>query len=110
MHFTARAATTASFALWAALAGATPPGPAQPSAAATPDSGIERRIERIRIEERALVVDELRHGGETQSIVVTPREMPAYEIQPTDGARARPFSREGVDEARGARVWNLIRF
>ncbi len=79
-------------------------------AAGAPDSGVERRIERIRIDERALSAEELRHGGETQSIVVTPRELPAYEIQPTDGARSRQFARDGLSEAKGARVWNLLRF
>lgn len=80
------------------------------SAGTASDGGIERRIERIRIEDSRLVADEMRHGGETQSIQVSPRGLPAYEIQPTDGARGRPFIRDGLSQANGARVWNLVRF
>ena len=86
------------------------PSLAAAQAAPRTDGSVERRIERIRIDDRALTVEELRHGGETQSIVVTPRELPAYEIQTSDGARSRQFARDGLSEAKGARVWNLIRF
>jgi hypothetical protein len=86
------------------------PSLAAAQAAPRIDGSVERRIERIRIDDRALTVEELRHCGETQSIVVTPRELPAYEIQTSDGARSRQFARDGLSEAKGARVWNLIRF
>lgn len=86
------------------------PAPALTTSERGSEAGVERRIERIRIDERALSAEELRHGGEAQNIVVTPRELPAYEIQPTDGARSRQFARDGLSEAKGARVWNLLRF
>ena len=85
---------------------------AQPAASvgASPDAQVERRIERIRIEDRGVTTEELRYGGETQSIQVTPRNLPAYEMQPIDGARSRQSTRDGLGQASGARVWNLVRF
>ena len=60
-------------------------------------------IERIRTEDAGSRIDELRVGGQTQSIVVQPKgDMPAYEVRPMD---VRPGSNQG-----GARVWNFLRF
>jgi hypothetical protein len=60
-------------------------------------------IERIRTEDAGSRIDELRVGGQTQSIVVQPKgDMPAYEVRPMD---ARPGSTQG-----GTRVWNFLRF
>jgi hypothetical protein len=60
-------------------------------------------IERIRTEDGGSRIDELRVGGQTQSIVVQPKgDMPAYEIKPAD---ARGASAQG-----GARMWNFLRF
>jgi len=54
-----------------------------------------QKIERIVVEDAGSRVDELRVGGQTQTITVQPKtEVPAYEIKPTSGAR----------------VWNLLRF
>ncbi|CAM4052860.1 hypothetical protein ACAN107058_22230 [Paracidovorax anthurii] len=52
-------------------------------------------------------------GGQTQSITVQPKagsEMPEYEVQPTDGVRARPGSRNGAETITGPRVWNVMKF
>ena len=51
-------------------------------------------------------------GGQTQSITVTPKasSMPGYEIQPTEGTRARPTQREGAESSSGPRVWNVLKF
>jgi hypothetical protein len=70
-----------------------------------------QKIERIRVEDGGNVIDEVRVGGQTQSITVQPKaDMPAYEIQPNDLARSRPAdSREGL-AARKQRVWNLFNF
>jgi hypothetical protein len=93
----------------------------QPFAAALAQAPIERegtleprknqKIERIRIEDAATRIDELRVGGETQSITVQPKGgMPAYEMQPSDLARSRPAdSREGFS-GRSQRVWNFLSF
>ena len=89
----------------AALAQA--PAPA-PSPAKNPP---EQRIEQIRTEDQGARIDELRVGGQTQSITVTPKaNMPEYEIQPTEGARTRPTQREGAESGSGPRVWNVLKF
>jgi hypothetical protein len=94
---------------WAAVAAQTVP-PAQPSAPA--DARKNQRVERIHIEDGGARIDELRYGGQTQSIVVQPKaDVPEYEIQPTDLARSRPADkRDGMSSATGQRVWNLFRF
>ena len=90
----------------AALAQA--PAPA-PSPAKNPP---EQRIEQIRTEDQGARIDELRVGGQTQSITVTPKasSMPGYEIQPTEGTRTRPTQREGAESGTGPRVWNVLKF
>ncbi len=72
----------------------------------------EQRIEQIRTEDQGTRIDELRVGGQTQSITVTPKasSMPGYEIQPTEGTRARPTQREGAESSSGPRVWNVLKF
>ncbi|MCF8160251.1 MAG: hypothetical protein K9J76_06090 [Polaromonas sp.] len=48
----------------------------------------EARIEHIRVEDAGARIDELRVGGETQSITVQPRDgMPAYQVAPKTGER-----------------------
>lgn len=59
-------------------------------------------IERIRTEDEGTRIDELRVGGQTQSISVQPKnDMPAYEIRPADP--------QGGPNA-GKRMWNFIKF
>ncbi|MBA2674441.1 hypothetical protein [Ramlibacter sp.] len=76
------------------------------------DGRKNQKIERIRIEDGGNRIDELRVGGETQSITVQPKAaVPAYEIQPTDMARSRPAdARDGLSSATGKRVWNVLAF
>ena len=85
--------------------------PPEPSSAA-PDGRKNQRIERIHIEDGGVRIDELRYGGQTQSIVVQPKaNVPQYEIQPTDLARSRPADhRDGMSSATGQRVWNVFRY
>ncbi len=53
-----------------------------------------QRIERVRIEDAGARVDELRYGGETQSITVQPKtDLPEYQLR-----------------SDGARVWNVFKF
>lgn len=79
------------------------------------EAGLEPRrnqkIERIRIEDAGNRIDEVRVGGQTQSITVQPKAgVPAYEVPPDDLARSRPAdSREGL-AGKGQRVWNVLAF
>lgn len=50
---------------------------------------IEKRTERIRIEDAGSRIDELRVGGETKTITVQPKGgMPAYDVKPDSGERS----------------------
>ena len=92
-------------ALAQAQAGSSAPSPAAVRATdpAVEPSRSNQTIERIRTEDGGSRIDELRVGGQTQSIVVQPKgDMPAYEIKPAD-ARGSPS--QG-----GARMWNFLRF
>ena len=92
-------------ALAQAQSGASAPEPAAVRASdpAMGPSRSHQTIERIRTEDGGSRIDELRVGGQTQSIVVQPKgDMPAYEIKPAD---ARGASAQG-----GARMWNFLRF
>lgn len=70
----------------------------------------EQRTERIHLEDGGNSVDELRVGGQTKTITVQPKgsDLPAYEVQPSDGVRNR--SRNGAETTTGPRVWNLMKF
>ena len=69
-------------------------------------------IQRIRTEDAGSRIDEVRVGGETQSITVQPKaDVPAYEVLPSDstkGGGTEP-SRSGAG-ATGSRVWNVLKF
>ena len=57
--------------------------------AASATGVVEKRTERIRIEDAGARIDELRVGGETLSITVQPKGgMPTYQIAPSSGARS----------------------
>lgn len=68
----------------------TPAPTATPQASAAADNTrIEKRTERIRVEDTANRIDELRVGGETKTITVQPKGgMPSYEVQPASGERS----------------------
>ncbi|MDB5850111.1 MAG: hypothetical protein JWP29_3863, partial [Rhodoferax sp.] len=90
------------------------PAPVAPAAPATraPGSRLDQRIEHIQIEDKGARIDELRFGGETQSITVQPSNgMPAYEVVPANGARSRPLGeRDAASGNSGQRVWKLFNF
>jgi hypothetical protein len=71
-----------------------------------------KRIERLRTEDAGSRVDEVRYGGETQSITVqTKSGLPEYEIVPSNGARNRPQGeRDAASGSSGQRVWKLFDF
>ena len=77
----------------------------------TLDPRKNQKIEFIRVEDAGNRVDEVRVGGQTQSITVQPKaDVPSYEVLPDDMARNRPAdSREGFS-ARKQRVWNVLNF
>ena len=94
-------------------AAAQAPGPDnQAGSAANATSRTDRRIERIHIEDSGARIDELRVGGETQSITVSPKGgMPAYDILPA-GANLGPaaIDRGSSAAAGGTRVWKIFGF
>jgi hypothetical protein len=78
----------------------------------TLDPRTNQKIEHLTTEDRDNRIDEIRVGGQTQSIKVQPKNsvMPGYEIQPNDMARSRPADgRDGFAERR-PRVWNVFGF
>lgn len=78
------------------------------------DGRRNQRIERIRVEDGGSRVDEVRVGGQTQSITVKPKSagggIPEYEVQPSNGARDGGPSRSGSETITGPRVWKLRKF
>jgi hypothetical protein len=82
--------------------------PGNNPASSRPDPAIQR----IRTEDAGSRIDELRVGGETQSITVQPKAgVPAYEVLPSDstkGGGTAP-SKSGAG-ATGSRVWNVLKF
>lgn len=84
--------------------------PAAPADAAPAADKYNQKAEYIRVEDAGSRIDEVRIGGQTQSIHVQPKvgNMPAYEVKPTDGARSRP---DGFGETQNKkRVWNIGNF
>ena len=112
-------------AVGAAQAQATPaPAPAQnpalgaqlPDTNTTQDDPVDpgrrnQKIERIHIEDSGAKVDEMRYGGQTQSITVTPKNnMPSYEVLPnSSGPNADGKGQSGAGGT-GPAVWNVLKF
>ena len=73
---------------------------------------LNQRTERIQVEDAGSKVNELRVGGQTQSISVQPKtgNMPSYEVQSPDGARGRAGSQSGAETTTAPRVWNVFKF
>ena len=71
-----------------------------------------QKVQRIRLEDSGSTIDEVRYGGQTQSITVQPKaNVPEYGIGPADFSRSRPADhREGLSGATGQRFWNVLRF
>ena len=79
---------------------------------ASPSGKPDQTIQRIRTEDAGSRIDEVRVGGETQSITVQPKmsnNIPAYEVKPSDTARGAAPSTSKNDTA-GSRVWNVLKF
>ena len=113
------ALSTASFAIFSLLtmplsfaqtAGSRHSLPAEAASAAA--SLPDKSMQRIRTEDSGTRIDEVRVGGETQSITVQPKSggnLPSYEIKSSDGAKGGPPSTSSSD-TNGARVWNVMKF
>ena len=75
--------------------------------------GTDKKIERIRIEDEGVRIDELRYGGETQNITVAPKfGAPEYQVVPRDAARQRLDTgrdNSGIGTS-GQRVWKVFGF
>ena len=72
----------------------------------------EQTIQRIRIEDAGSRIDEIRVGGETQSIVVQPKTgtvLPPYEVRPANTSPGAAPSTNRSDTT-GPRVWNVLKF
>jgi hypothetical protein len=80
--------------------------------AATPATPLDQRIQHIEVQDADVRIQELRVGGETQTITVQPRNgLPAYEVVPANGARNRTIDgRDGGQGSVGVRVWKLLNF
>lgn len=77
-----------------------------------PTSRPDKAIQRIRTEDAGTRIDEIRVGGETQSITVQPKtgiNMPAYEVKPSDATKGSAPS-PSTSDTNGARVWNVLKF
>ena len=95
----------------AAVSAQTVPAPPLVQESQALDPRTNQKVEHIHLEDSGNVIDEVRYGGQTQSITVQPKaNVPEYEIQPTDLARSRPTYRDGGSSPQGQRVWNLFRF
>ena len=98
---------------WAQAPAGTPPAAPLVGDTIGQTGRADKRIEHIRIEDSGARIDELRYGGEPQSITVQPLNsaMPAYEIVPNNGARVRPGNeRDSASGNAGQRVWKLFGF
>ncbi len=72
-----------------------------------------QKVELIHLEDSANTIDEVRYGGQTQSITVQPKNsrMPEYEVQPQDLSRTRPAdNRDGANGIPGKSLWNVRKF
>jgi hypothetical protein len=85
------------------------PAPSAKPADTKPDRETRRqnqKIERIHIDDGGATVDELRVGGQTQNITVTPKSnMPAYQVQPNDERARNQTQPDTPVRENGQRVW-----
>lgn len=71
--------------------------------------GANQRIEHIQVEDGGNRIDELRVGGQTQSITVQPKvAVPEYEVQPAGSSRLGPG--EAGPGSAGPRTWKVLQF
>lgn len=67
--------------------------------------------QRIVVQDDGVRIEELRVRGQTQRIIVKPKNAAEYEIVPATSARDPSQNRAGSQPgAGGQRVWNLLKF
>lgn len=71
---------------------------------------VEQKVERLHVEDEGTSIDEVRYGGQTQSITVQPKGAKEYDVAPLDGPRRRASERDGGDANGGARTWKMFGF
>jgi hypothetical protein len=108
VHSSLRNAATALLLVIAAATAHAQTDKRELTAAGRPD----QTIQRIHHEDAGSRIDEVRVGGQTQSITVQPKtgdNLPAYEVKPSDTARGAAPSTSRSDTT-GSRVWNVLKF
>jgi hypothetical protein len=100
---------TAPLALLLLLAGA---AHAQQVVEPTLPARPEQRIERMKHEDAGSRIDEVRVGGQAESITVKPKGgAPAYSVDPANLGRSRPGDqRNGLSSAGGRTSWTVLPF
>lgn len=79
----------------------TSPAPAQ--------AAVEPRIERIRVEDNSVRIEEVRVGGQTQAITVQPKNMPSYELG-THSSNRNPATDNSDSGQTSSRGWKVLGF
>jgi hypothetical protein len=99
------------FALLLLVAGAHAQQAVRPPVPERPERP-EQRIERITHEDAGSRIDEVRVGGQTESIDVKPKGgAPAYSVDPANLSRSRPGDqRNGLSSAGGRTSWTVLPF
>ncbi len=98
-----------------------PPQPAQPAQAQAqpaPDadkapSAKNQKIERLHTQDNNASIDEVRVGGQAQSITVTPNnsKAPPYQVMPNDAEKSQGQGKPDSAPTGGDRVWwNVHKF
>ena len=106
----ARLATLLATLAATALVHAQTPAAAQPVPEESPAAARSERIERITHEDSLSRVDELRVGGQTRSIEVTPKNgAPSYEIAPAPGG-ADLSEGSSSNGSSGKSRWRIFNF
>ena len=72
----------------------------------------DQRIERMTHEDAGSRIDEVRVGGQAESITVQPKGgAPAYAVDPANLSRSRPGDqRNGLSSAGGRTSWTVLPF
>jgi hypothetical protein len=71
-----------------------------------------QKIERLVHEDAGSRIEEVRYGGQTESITVQPKApVPEYQVEPPSLSRTQASDdRRGLSESGGTRFWNVFKF
>jgi len=87
---------------------------AQAQSHESPEIAPGQRWQHLEQEDAGSKIDEIRVGGETQSLTVQPKSKlfnaPTYEFQATNGSRRSTAVGPGAESRGSARVWNFLSF